>query len=109
MRIPLLPAAVLAASALAVPAVAIASSGPSARPASTVQVRDDYFKPGALTISKGSSITLRWVGRRPHNAVGAGVNLRKTRVSGSKTVRPSRSGTIYCTIHSGMKLRVKLR
>ncbi len=91
-------AAVTAAGATAVPALA----------ATTVRVDDNVFSPKSVTVKKGSKLTFRWVGRAPHNVKGAGISIG-IRKSGTKTVRAKRSGTLVCTIHPGMTMKLRVR
>jgi plastocyanin len=71
------------------------------------KVGDNYFSPRGITISKGSYVRWRWVGRSPHNVAlrrgPAGVRKFKSRTQRSGTYRKrfTRRGTyrIWCTIH----------
>lgn len=101
-------AAVAALSVAVVPAVTTAA-GPHATAAATktVKLRDTFFSPKTLTVSKRTKIRFVWAGRLPHNIVGPGINV-PPRVKGSKTVT-ARSGTYLCTLHPGMSLKIKVR
>jgi plastocyanin len=90
---------VTAVGAAAVPALAATK---------TVRVDDNVFSPKSVTVSKGAKLTFRWVGDAPHNVKGAGINIGN-RTSGSRTVRAKRSGTLVCTIHPGMTLKLRVR
>ncbi len=74
----------------------------------TVRVDDNVFEPKSLTIRKGDSVRFRWVGRAPHNVKGAGINIAN-RTTGTRTVKPRRSGTLVCTIHPGMTMKLRVR
>lgn len=100
-------AAVLAVALGAVAASALANGGAKAAGSKTISVRDSFFSPKTLTVSKGTTLRFVWAGRLPHNIVGPGTNIR-ARVRGSVSVR-ARSGSYVCTIHRGMKLSVKVR
>ena len=91
--------AVAALAAVAVPAFAATK---------TVRVDDNVFSPKSLTINKGDTVNFRWVGDNPHNVRGAGINI-STRESGSRRVKPRKSGTLVCDIHPGMKMRLRVR
>ena len=100
-------------------AVFAAASASQALAARTLKVGDDYFvrkgEPPTVTVSKGTKVTWRWVGRDMHNvAVTKGpVKFRSSYKSSgtySKTVRTAGTYTIVCSIHQPemtMKLRVK--
>jgi plastocyanin len=97
----------VALSTAAGSAVAGADQNASAAGTKTISVRDDYFGPKSITVSKGTTLRFVWGGRRPHNVVGPGANIG-ARVRGSASVK-ARSGSYVCTIHSGMKLSVRVR
>ena len=91
--------AVTAVGATAVPALAATKR---------VRVDDNVFSPRSLTVDKGTKLSFRWVGDAPHNVKGAGINI-STRTSGRKTVTARRSGTLVCTIHPGMTMKLRVR
>jgi len=101
---------VVAAAALAVPALAGTKS---------VKIGDNYFVRPAnnatVSISKGSTVKWVWRGHAPHNVVkrsGPGGRIQSpVKTSGSFSHRFTRGGTykFVCTIHSNMKLIVKVR
>jgi plastocyanin len=97
--------AVLALSVVA--GSAVAGSVAHTAGSKTISVRDDYFGPKSITVSKGTTLRFVWGGRRPHNVVGPGANIG-ARVRGSASVK-ARSGSYVCTIHSRMKLSVRVR
>lgn len=88
-----------------------AAAGVAAIPAfaatKTVRLKDDFFSPKSISANKGDKIKFVWSGDSPHDVKGMGISI-PARTSGTKTVTLKRSsGTIVCTIHSGMKLRVR--
>lgn len=98
-------AGVLAASALA---------------ARTVGVGDNYFvrdngAKHSIAVSKGTSVTFKWVGDAPHNVhatKGPQTFKSKVKSGGSYAVRFREAGTyrLRCDIHpSEMQLTVKVR
>jgi plastocyanin len=98
-------AAVAAAALAAVPAFAATR---------TVRVADDVFRPSSLSANRGDTIRFRWVGDNPHNVVVARgpVKFRSsTKDSGTFSRRVRRRGTyrIVCTVHSGMRMTLRVR
>ncbi len=86
----------------------------------SVKTGDDYFgrrgrKP-KVTIRRGTRVTWRWVGRRPHNVVlrsGPGRKFAsRVQTRGRYTRKFTRRGTyrILCTIHPrSMQMTIKVR
>lgn len=75
-----------------------------------VRVGDNYFSPSSITVAPGTTVRWRWVGRRPHNVTARGFASR-TKTSGTYSRRFNRRGArlIYCTLHAGMEMRVRVR
>lgn len=106
-------------AATAVTGLATAGAIPALAATKTVKVGDNYFVRPAnnatVTISRGSSLKFVWKGSVPHNVKklrGPGAAFHSpVKVSGSWTHRFTRAGTyrLVCTIHSAMKLTVKVR
>lgn len=92
-RFPVLGAAAAAALAFTAPAV---GSG-----AATVKVSDYRFTPKVLHVSRGTTVTWKWVGKDPHNVTGPGFHSA-TRSAGTFRHRFTRRGTFkyVCTIHA---------
>ena len=101
-------AAVLAVALSAVAGNALANGGAHSAASKTIMLRDSYFSPKSITVSKGTSLHFVWAGKLVHNLVGPGANYG-FRTKGSATVRATRSGSYICQIHSGMKVSVKVR
>jgi plastocyanin len=107
----------LAAGAVTV--IAAGAAIPAFAGTKSVKIGDNYFVRPAnnatVTISKGSSLKFLWRGHAPHNVVkrsGPGGAFHSTvKTSGSYSHRFTRGGTykLVCTIHSNMKLIVKVR
>ncbi len=108
----------LAVAAATVVAVAAVASGPAAGAGSKVTVGNNFFKPKSKTVSKGSTVTWVWKGGTSHNVTGMTKSGRV--VFRSKTT--SRKGATYrkrfrkagsfrviCTIHSNMKMSLRVR
>jgi plastocyanin len=106
--LPILAVAAVAAGAAALPSVAATTT-------KTVLVKDDFFKPKKLTVSKGSTVKWVWKGKERHNvAVANGPsNFRfGTRKTGSKSHTFKKRGTysIVCTIHApDMHMTIKVK
>jgi plastocyanin len=97
-------------SALAVTAVAFGLSAPALAANKTVSVADDVFKAKTVTISKGNTVTWKWVGSNPHNVKFGGFQS-KVQVNGTYKHRFTKRGTFkyLCTIHSGMTGKVVVK
>ncbi len=101
-------AGLVAAAVTALPSVAATTT-------KTVAVKDDFFGPKKLTISKGSKVKWVWKGKQGHNVtVGSGPsNFRfGTRKTGTKTHTFKKRGTykIFCTIHApDMQMTIKVK
>lgn len=112
MRLKIAFATALAATAVAaVPASSMAISGPVAGASATrtILVKDNFFSPRSITVSRGTTLRFVWRGRGVHNvALGRRV-LISNRRSGTGAVRVSKPVTLICTIHSGQKLAVRVR
>jgi plastocyanin len=99
-------------AALAVGGGAVASAGTGTK---TVLVKDDFFSPKTLTISKGAKVKWVWKGKEGHNiAVANGPsNFRAgTRKKGTFTHTFKKRGrySIVCTIHApDMHMVIKVK
>ena len=99
-----LAAALIAAAALAIPALAATR---------TVAVKDSSFSPSRLSVKAGTKVVWKWKSSLPHNVTvtsGPKKFHSKTQSSGSFTAIPHTKGTytIVCTIHHfQMKLVVR--
>jgi plastocyanin len=105
----------IAPAALTALLAAAAIGSTAVRPAEgaitrNVKVDDNFFAPTSLTISPGTTVKWRWVGRRPHNVTARGF-ASSTKRTGTYSRRFNRTGTrrVYCTLHSGMEMRVRVR
>lgn len=97
--------ALVAAAILAIPALAATK---------TISIKDNFFSPKSLTVSKGTTVKWVWKGSAPHNVTvtkGPVKFKSATKFSGSFSHKMTRGGTytIVCTIHAGMKLTLKVR
>jgi plastocyanin len=107
-------------TATAVAGLAAVAAIPALGATKTVKVGDNYFVRPAnnatVTIHKGSSLKFVWRGHAPHNVVkrrgpGGAFHSPVKLHGGSWTHKFTRAGTykLVCTIHSGMKLTVRVR
>jgi plastocyanin len=100
-------ATLIAAGAIAVPALAASSK--------TVQVKDNKFVANKITVRKGTTVKWIWKGKAPHNVTvtkGPAKFHSKTVVKGSFSKKLTKAGTytILCTIHApGMKMTVTVK
>ena len=90
--------------------VCAAAAAPAHGAGATVRVADNVFKPKTATITRGASVTWRFVGDRRHNVVGNGFRSA-TKDSGTYRRRFARRGTFRyrCTLHDGMTGRAVVR
>jgi plastocyanin len=104
--------AVSVLAALAVAAGLGAAAVPALSAGNTVSVSDDYFAAKTITVSRGSTVTWRWVGDDGHNVVGKGFRS-KVKSSGTFKHRFAKRGTFRytCTLHAddGMAGKVIVR
>ena len=99
--------------------LALVAAAPATAKTRNVKIGDNYFVRPAnnatVSISKGSTLKFVWTGSAPHNVVkkkGPGPAFHSpVKQSGSYSHKFTRGGTyrIVCTIHSNMKLTVKVR
>jgi plastocyanin len=103
-------AVAVTATALAVAAVPAAQAGS----AKTVAVKNNSFSPTTVSIKKGGKVTWKWTqGGVPHNvtpASGAAGSATSSKKGFTFTKTFSKAGTFkyVCTIHSNMKMTVKV-
>jgi plastocyanin len=99
--------------ALLLAAVAAVIAAPALASTRSVSIKDDFFSPRSVHISKNTTVRWVWRGSSRHNvAVSSGpVHFRSaTRRKGTFRHKFSRRGTyrIVCTIHSGMGMTVRV-
>lgn len=103
--------------ALALTALAFLAAPASAGSPPVVKVADDFFKPGKLTVKKGTKVVFKWVGSNVHN-----VELRRPNGSRAKSSPFKTSGKFryrfrktgkwraICVVHpSTMTMRIVVR
>ena len=95
-------------------AVASAASGAKARKASSISVTigDFFFRPGAVTVHTGDTITWRNTGQAPHNATADDGSFSTPTLnqgqSASHTFSSAGTFSYICTIHPNMKATVRV-
>ena len=101
-------ATAVAAGALAIPALAATK---------TVQVKDNKFVAGSITVSKGTTVKWVWTGKAPHNVKASKTAVlrparmgvprlimdRRYRVIERATIRKSRSRSRLATVRRGRR------
>ena len=100
--------------AVAVTAFAVAAVPAHAGSTKTVAVKNNAFSPSSVSISKGDKVTWKWTqGGVPHNvtpasgAKGSATSSKKG-FTFSKTFSKTGTFKYVCTIHSSMKMTVKV-
>ena len=98
-----------AAGVVATIAVGAAVVPAQAGSTKTVAVKNNSFSPGSVNIKKGDKVVWKWTqGGVPHNVTPGSSTSSKKGFSYSKTF--TRKGTFryVCTLHSSMKMTVKV-
>jgi plastocyanin len=106
----LLPIALVLSLALAVAAPAVAKTR-------GVKVGDNYFVRSSgvpvVTVKKGTTVRWNWTGKHFHNVVGSGPASFQSSVkkSGHFAKKLTKAGTytVFCSIHTGMKMKIKVK
>jgi plastocyanin len=81
----------------------------------TVTLRNIAFSPKSLSVSRGTTVTFRWLDdRTAHNVVSKGAKRFAsiaTRETGSRSRKFTKAGTYryVCTLHPGMSGRITVR
>jgi plastocyanin len=106
---------VIAAGTTATAGQATELTAPTAATARTagVTVGDDFFRPGRLTIRRGTTVRWTWRGRDVHNVTVTSGPARfqsRTQSEGTFSRRLRRRGTyrIICTVH-GQRMTIRVR
>ena len=104
-------------------ALAVGPAGASAPEvrvaASAVAVKDNVFSPKSKSVARGGTISWVWRGEAPHNVTGRKAGSRKVSFRSkttsrkgyryTKRFRKAGSFRVVCTLHSGMKMTVRVR
>jgi plastocyanin len=103
----------LAVAAVAAFAVAVVPA--HAASSKTVAVKNNSFSPSSVSIRKGDKVVFKWTqGGVPHNVTPAkggngSATSSKKGFTFSKTFTSAGTFNYVCTIHSNMKVAVKVR
>jgi plastocyanin len=98
-------------------AVLLVGVGPAAAKTRSIKIGDDYFVRASgvatITVKKGTTAKWRWTGNDAHNVVASGPASFQSFVKSSGTykhkMKKKGTYTIVCTIHSGMRMKLKVR
>jgi plastocyanin len=99
-------------------AATLATAGALALPAlagtTSVSVKDNFFSKTSLTVRKGTTVRWVWRGHAPHNVTVTRGPVKfhsANKVRGSYSKKLTRAGTytLVCTIHSGMRMKLRVR
>jgi plastocyanin len=92
---------------LSLSALALGAAAPAIGAGKTVQVKDDFFSPKTVNVSKGSKVTWTWKGDNPHDVKFKSFGS-PTKTSGTYSHKFKKKGTFkyVCRIHSGMTGKV---
>jgi plastocyanin len=98
---------VVTVAALAVTAFAVVPAQSATR---GVSVKDNFFSPKSLTVSKRTTVKWSWKGRAPHNVTFRTVHS-STKRSGTYSLKFNRAGSFSykCTIHPGMTGKITVK
>jgi plastocyanin len=104
--------------ALSIATVALALAVPATAATPVVLVKDNFFKPKAVTIKKGGSVTWRWKGTNTHNVAikkpGTNKVVKRSayKTSGKYTTKFRHTGTwkVLCEVHpKNMRMKVVVK
>lgn len=106
----------LAVLAVAVLALGALAGNAGARASVTIKVGDDFFSPTEKTVAAGTKVKFNWIGSDEHDVVkasGPGGSFSSGSLEGSGVLfakKFKKEGTyrIICTIHDGMKMKLKV-
>jgi plastocyanin len=78
-----------------------ATTGSQAAATATVQIADNSFTPGTLTIARGGTVTWNWGGSNPHGVAGGDFKSDVKTGSGTFSFKFDRAGTFdyQCSVH----------
>jgi len=98
---------------LALAAFAVGLVAPSLAATRYVSVKDDFFTPRSVSISKNTTVRWIWRGSGRHNVVvdrGPAAFRSSIKRSGSFSHTFTKRGTyrIVCTVHPGMTMTVRV-
>jgi plastocyanin len=100
--------------AVAVTAFVVATVPAHAAATKTVAVKNNSFSPSTVSIKKGGKVTWKWTqggvahNVTPPNGTGGSATSSKKGFTFSKTFTKAGTYKYVCTIHSNMKMTVKV-
>lgn len=102
-----------AAAAVALVLAGQASAGPvaTASKAKKVSIVNFTYKPGKLTITRGTKVSFSNADSAPHTATGKGFDTGRISSGKTKSVKFGRRGTFsyHCTIHPSMHGKIVVK
>jgi plastocyanin len=98
---------VVSVAAVAVTAFAVVPAQSATR---GVSVKDNFFSPKSLSVSRGSTVKWSWKGSAPHNVTFRTVHS-STKRSGTYSHKFNQKGSFSykCTIHPGMTGKITVK
>lgn len=109
-------AAVIVALLVTAPAFAAGGGGAhgAARGTRVVRLKDSFFSPSRVTLSRGGAVRFVWAGELVHNLLGPGIPGRlETPVTRrrpyTRVFRRAGRFRFSCSIHPGMEMTVRVR
>jgi plastocyanin len=98
-------------------AVLLVGVAPAAAKTRSIKIGDDFFvRPSGVatvTVKKGTTAKWRWTGRDAHNVVGSGPasfqSAVKTKGTFKRKMKKKGTYTIVCQLHSGMRMKLKVK
>jgi plastocyanin len=96
--------------------VSLVVAAPAVAKTRNVKVGDNFFiRPSGvpkISVKKGTTVRWNWTGRHSHNVVGSGPASFQSSVKTSghyaKKLKKAGSYTVICSIHAGMKMKIKV-
>jgi plastocyanin len=94
----------------------VVAASPAVAKTRSVKIGDNFFvRKGStptITVKKGTTVRWNWTGHHPHNVVGSGPASFQSQVKTSghfaKKLKKAGTYTVFCSIHSGMKMKIKV-
>jgi plastocyanin len=102
---------------LLIVAVLLVGVSPAAAKTRSIKIGDDFFvrngSTPTVTVKKGTTAKWRWTGRDAHNVVGSGPARFQSPVKSKGTykhkMKKKGTYTIICQLHSGMRMKLKVK
>jgi plastocyanin len=95
---------------IATASVAAAIAAPAMAGGASVRVADNHFSASTVHITRGSTVSWHWVGRKRHNVVFSSFRSGKLRNGSYRHTFRHRGTFLYtCTLHHNMNGKVVVR